>query len=51
MDVAEAYCEPRFGGLYRIVMRNPDGTQVTTSGIYQEVEANRRLVHTGQWDG
>ena len=51
MDVAEAHCNPVVGGHYRIVMRNADGSHVATSGVYQEVVPNRRLVHTWQWDG
>ena len=51
MDVAEAHCDPVVGGHYRIVMQNADGSRVATSGVYQEVVQNRRLVHTWQWDG
>lgn len=52
LEVAEAVSEAVVGGQYRIVMRNPDdGSVVATSGVYQEVEAPTRVVHTWQWDG
>ena len=36
----------RVGGLYRLTMKAPDGTEFETHGEYREIEAPRRLVFT-----
>ena len=51
MTVADAISDVRVGGDYKIVMRGADGNTVTTSGTYQEVIPNERVVHTWQWGG
>jgi len=44
-----AETDVRVGGRYRFVMQSPDGEQHDVSGVYREVEANRRLVYTWAW--
>lgn len=42
------FCEMdlRPGGVFRTVMRAPDGTEYPTSGVFLEVTANERIVFT-----
>jgi uncharacterized protein YndB with AHSA1/START domain len=42
------FCEMdlRSGGIFRTIMRAPDGTDYPTKGIFLEVVANRRIVFT-----
>jgi uncharacterized protein YndB with AHSA1/START domain len=49
MHVAEADADVREGGRYRIVMQEPQGEQHIVGGEYREVDENRRLVFTWQW--
>ena len=45
----EAVLEPRAGGAYRLVMRAPDGSDLTITGAYREVVRPSRLVYTWVW--
>ena len=47
IPLAEA--DVRIGGRYRIVMRSPEGEEHDVSGVYREIEPNRRLVYTWAW--
>jgi uncharacterized protein YndB with AHSA1/START domain len=38
------------GGKWRIVLRTPDGTLRTVSGVYNTIEPSRRIVFTWGWD-
>lgn len=49
-QVVETQVDLRVGGRYRIGMRAPNGEVVTTTGIYQVVQAPERLVYTWRWD-
>jgi uncharacterized protein YndB with AHSA1/START domain len=51
-DWAWASCEsdPRAGGTYRYVWRQPDGTQLALSGRYLEVVADERYVFTQRYE-
>ncbi|GII93469.1 SRPBCC family protein [Sinosporangium siamense] len=40
----------RVGGAWRFVSRGPDGTEMGIRGVYREVDAPRRLVHTEYYD-
>jgi uncharacterized protein YndB with AHSA1/START domain len=40
----------RVGGAYRYVMQAPDGSQYPFKGVYREVVAPERLVHTQIYD-
>jgi uncharacterized protein YndB with AHSA1/START domain len=46
------YCEMdlRAGGVFRTVMRAPDGTEYPTRGIFLEVVPNERIVFTDAFD-
>lgn len=46
--VCEADARP--GGVYRIVMRGPDGLEYPLTGVYREVREPERLVMTDAWD-
>jgi uncharacterized protein YndB with AHSA1/START domain len=48
-EVLLAESDPRIGGHYRLVMRTPDGEEHDVSGVFREVEANRKLVFTWAW--
>ena len=43
---AQAQTDVRPGGVQRIVMRGPDGTDVPSHGVYLEVVTDQRLVFT-----
>jgi uncharacterized protein YndB with AHSA1/START domain len=49
--VPEAEIDLRVGGNYRIVMRPPQGPDMSLFGAFQEVVAPRRLVYTWNWGG
>jgi len=51
MTVPEASVDVRPGGLYRIVMQRPDGTQNIITGEYREVVENERLRFSWQYEG
>jgi uncharacterized protein YndB with AHSA1/START domain len=40
----------RIGGAYRFVGRGPDGTDMGWGGIYREIVAPERIVHTESFD-
>ena len=46
------FCEMdlRPGGVFRTVMRAPDGTEYPTKGVFLEVVANERIVFTDAFD-
>src|SRR5262249_35401620 len=41
----------RTGGLWRLIMRGPDGTDYPNKMIYREVVSNERLVYTNTAEG
>jgi uncharacterized protein (TIGR03086 family) len=41
----------RVGGAWRFVSRGPDGAEMGMSGVYREIDAPDRLVHTESFDG
>jgi len=49
-QTVEAEVDLRLGGRYRIVMRAPDGSHLTITGSYREIQPGRRLVYTWVWD-
>jgi uncharacterized protein YndB with AHSA1/START domain len=51
MEVTVAETDPRVGGRYRLVMREPDGREHNISGTYWEIVPARKLVFTWNWDG
>jgi uncharacterized protein YndB with AHSA1/START domain len=53
MTVPVAEADVREGGRYRVQMSEGDGDCEfhTTGGVYREVQPNRRLVFTWQWEG
>jgi uncharacterized protein YndB with AHSA1/START domain len=50
--VTFATCEIdlRVGGAYRYTMRGPDGVDHTMTGIYREIVAPERIVHTERYE-
>jgi uncharacterized protein YndB with AHSA1/START domain len=40
----------RVGGVWRRVMRSPDGAELTARGVYREIAAPERLVFTYAWE-
>jgi uncharacterized protein YndB with AHSA1/START domain len=40
----------RVGGVWRRVMRSPDGAELTARGVYREIIAPERLVFTYAWE-
>jgi len=48
-EVLLAEADVRVGGRFRIVVRTGDGDQHDVSGVYREVQTNRRLVFTWAW--
>jgi uncharacterized protein YndB with AHSA1/START domain len=40
----------RVGGAYRFVWRNPDGWEMTMTGIYREIVRPERIVNTQRFD-
>ncbi|MCW8875458.1 MAG: SRPBCC domain-containing protein [Kangiellaceae bacterium] len=51
MMVPEATADVKVGGNYRIVMKSPDGEEHIVGGEYLQVEANKKLVFSWQWEG
>jgi uncharacterized protein YndB with AHSA1/START domain len=49
--VLEATADPRLGGSYRIVVRDPMGQTHVTTGEYREIERDRRIVKTWVYEG
>jgi uncharacterized protein YndB with AHSA1/START domain len=47
--VLSAEADVRPGGRFRVVFRTLDGEEHDSSGVYREVEPERRLVFTWQW--
>jgi uncharacterized protein YndB with AHSA1/START domain/DNA-binding transcriptional ArsR family regulator len=45
-ETPEVEVDPRVGGKVRVVMRRPDGTEVSLSGTYTEIERPQRLAMT-----
>ena len=48
---SEAEVDLRVGGVIRVVMREPDGTEHGGGGRYTEIEPPSRLAFTWLWDG
>jgi len=48
-SVTHAQMDVRVGGSYEIAFRTQDGEEHRVSGIYQEVEPQRRLVFSWAW--
>ncbi|MDB5873916.1 MAG: hypothetical protein JWQ07_3358 [Ramlibacter sp.] len=48
-SVTRAELDVRTGGRYHIAFRTQDGEEHDVSGIYQEVEPNRKLSFTWAW--
>ena len=48
-EVVRAEADPRVGGRFRVIMRDTDGEQHDVSGIYREVEPDRKLVFSWAW--
>ena len=44
-----AECDPRVGGRYRWMMRNPAGEEHDVSGVFREVIPNEKLVFSWVW--
>ena len=40
----------RVGGTYRYCIRSPEGQDTWAHGVFREIETNRRLVFTFQWE-
>ena len=51
MHVPEASADARPGGRYRIVMQAPDGKQHIVVGEYLDLQADRAIEFTWQWEG
>jgi uncharacterized protein YndB with AHSA1/START domain len=48
-SVTQAEMDVRVGGRYTIAFRTQDGEQHRVSGVYEEVQANRKLCFTWAW--
>jgi uncharacterized protein YndB with AHSA1/START domain len=48
--VLSAECDPRIGGRYRIVLRDPGGAEHRVAGVYREIIADRKLAFTWAWE-
>ena len=48
-SVHEVAANPVVGGEYRVVMQNNAGELYPVSGTYREIEPNKKLVFTWQW--
>jgi uncharacterized protein YndB with AHSA1/START domain len=42
--------DPRPGGTYRIVMRDPEGVEYPLTGVYREIVEPERIVMIDAWD-
>jgi len=49
-SLAECEVDLRAGGSWRFLMRGPDGGEFGLHGVYREVEAPERFVHTETYD-
>jgi uncharacterized protein YndB with AHSA1/START domain len=49
--LAECEMDLRVGGAWRLLMRRPDGEEFAMRGVYREVSAPKRYVHTESYDG
>jgi uncharacterized protein YndB with AHSA1/START domain len=49
VECIRAEADPRVGGRYLIVMRNPSGESHEVGGVFREVIADRKLVFTWAW--
>jgi len=50
-ETSEAEVDLRVGGVIRVVMREPDGSEHGGGGRYTEIEPPSRLAFTWLWDG
>ena len=48
-EVLRAEVEPKIGGSFRVNFRTSDGEQHEVSGMYREVQPDKRLVFTWAW--
>jgi uncharacterized protein YndB with AHSA1/START domain len=48
-EVLRAEMDPRVGGSFSVLMRTSDGEQHGVSGMYREVQPDKRLVFTWAW--
>jgi uncharacterized protein YndB with AHSA1/START domain len=48
--VISAEADARVGGAFRVKFRNSDETEFVCQGIYREVERNRKLAFTWEWE-
>ena len=46
MEMVDCQIDFRVGGSYRYAVRTPDGMEVAFSGVYKEIDAPARIVHT-----
>ena len=51
MEVAVAETDPKVGGRYRIVMREPDGKEHRVGGVYKVIEKSTKIAFTWGWEG
>ncbi len=45
----ETEVDLRVGGSYRILMQSPDGERHDVSGVYREIQPNRKLAFSWRW--
>lgn len=50
MEMASCEIDFREGGRYRYVLRAADGTEIAFSGLYEEIDAPRRIVHRERFE-
>jgi uncharacterized protein YndB with AHSA1/START domain len=50
VTLAECSIDLRVGGSYRFTMRGPDGVDHTMTGVYREIVAPERVVHTERYE-
>jgi uncharacterized protein YndB with AHSA1/START domain len=48
--VLSAAADARVGGAFRVKFRNSDETEFVCHGIYREVDPNRKLAFTWEWE-
>lgn len=49
IKAVHAECDPRVGGRYHWVMRNPAGEEHDISGVFRELIPNEKLVFSWAW--
>jgi uncharacterized protein YndB with AHSA1/START domain len=49
VKAVSAACDPRIGGRYHWVMRNPAGEILDVGGVFREMVPNEKLVFTWVW--